>query len=119
MIQKILLSKRNPSAHQKTPEKIQNFFVQEGNEVEELIPEEPEEKGYLCLTQHHKRKRYSRKRCWVCKSNTHLKKTCPMIRCFYCHRLGHIKANCFMKKVNWLINRVKEDYQNREKRKRK
>ena len=44
MIQKILLSKRNPSAHQKTPEKIQNFFVQEGNEVEELIPEEPEEK---------------------------------------------------------------------------
>ena len=119
MIQKILLSKRNPSAHQKTPEKIQNFFVQEGNEVEELIPEEPEEKGYLCLTQHHKRKRYSRKRCWVCKSNTHLKKTCPMIRCFYCHRLGHIKANCFMKKVNWLINRVKEDYQNREKRKKK
>ena len=42
----------------------------------------------------HKRKKTSRKRCWVCRSYGHIKNSYPQIRCFYCGKAGHTKNQC-------------------------
>ena len=67
------------------------------------------------LSKHkHKRKKLSKKRCWICKSPFHFKKSCPKMRCYYCRRLGNIAANCRDKKIDFIYERLIEDLKRRE-----
>ncbi len=85
-----------------------NLVAQEDIEMDLEVSEEPKQ-GFYDLNWHSHRKGHkSRKKCWLCKSPDHLKKKCPHIRCFYCHRPGHIKANCYLRKINYVFNRLRE-----------
>ena len=52
----------------------------------------------------------------MCISPKHQKKSFPRIRCFYCHQLGHIKATCYKRKVNFIYDKLIEDFTKRKKR---
>ena len=47
--------------------------------------------GRLDLSSHKKRRKLSRKKCWICRPTSHFKNKCPYIRCFFCHKKGHMK----------------------------
>ena len=78
------------------------------------VEEDPREKGWLNLSSHRKRRKYSRKKCWICRSSTHYKSRCPFIKCFYCHQYGHMKINCHKRMIEYVFNRVMEDYERKK-----
>ena len=47
--------------------------VGQSSEAQEDIEfeEDPREKGWLNLSSHRKRRKYSRKKCWICRSSNH------------------------------------------------
>ena len=129
LIQEHLMQRRNLFANQDMKQLDQIQKLQEGKEDKNLKieNEDPRDIKGLDQTKHLKRKKKSRKRCWICRSPTHFKNRCPYIRCFWCHKLGHTKATCHLKMIEYIYHRVKEDCarkkmkmeQNQEKREKK
>jgi len=105
------MGEKKPNRPSKCTKKYQPFLIQE----EPIKAEEKEDlrvKGCIDLSKYHKKKRKkSKKRCWICLSPHHLKRTCPKIRCFHFGKLGHLKTNCFRKKLDYLFQKVKEKYE--------
>ena len=124
----ILMQKRNPFANQ-IGEKVEQNNKPQEDEEEIFIEKSEDPRGIkgLELSKHSKKRKKSRRRCWICRSPTHYKNRCPFIRCFWCHKLGHTKANCHMRMIEYIFHRVREDcarkemkmQENKEKRKEK
>ena len=125
-IQDHLMQRRNLFANQ---DMKQYVLIKKLQEVKEDINmkteyEDPRDIKGLDLSKHLKKKKKSRKRCWIYRSPTHFKNRYPYIRCFWCHKLDHTKAICYMKMFEYIYHRVKEDFarkkmkmeQNQEKR---
>lgn len=83
------------------------------SDVIEVKKEVQEGKGYIDLTKH-LRKRRRKKKCCDCKSPYHIKKSCPKLRCFWCHKFGNLKVDTYRRKVNYIFNKIKEVYENKE-----
>ena len=123
------MQRKNLFSNQDIKQLDQIQKLQEGKEDKSLKieNEDPRDIKGLDLSKHLKRKKKSRKRCWIWRSPTHFKNRCPYIRCFWCHKLGHTKAICHMKMIEYIYHRVKEDCarkemkmeQNQEKREKK
>ena len=41
------------------------------------------------------------------------------MRCFYCRQLGHVKAQCSKKKVDYIYNKLMENYKKQDKKNKK
>ena len=80
------------------------------------VEEGPREKGWLDLSSHKKRRKQSKKKCWICRSSTHFKSSCPFIKCLYCHQFGHMKINCHKRMIEYVFRRVKEDSERKKRR---
>ena len=115
-IQMVLMQRRNLFANQNGEQMEQNHKPQEDKEDMILDSREEDPRGIkgLNLSKHYKKRKKSKKRCWICKSPTHFKNRCPYIRCFWCHKTGHIKTNCHMKMIEYVYHRVKEDVARKE-----
>ena len=80
------------------------------------VEENPRGKGWLNLSSHKRRRKRSKKRCWLCRSSSHFKSKCPFIKCFYCHQFGYMKINCHKRMIEYMFYRENEDSE-RKKRK--
>ena len=109
-VDEIISKRRKLFANQDEGKVGQSNKAPEDIEVEE----DPREKGWLNLSSHRKRRKYSRKKCWICRSSTHYKSRCPFIKCFYCHQYGHMKINCHKRMIEYVFNRVMEDYERKK-----
>ena len=103
------MQRRNIFANKDMKQLDQIQKHQEGKEDKSLKieNEDPRDIKGLDLTKHLKRKKKSRKRCWICRSPIHFKNRCPYIRCFWCHKLGHTKATCDLKMIKYIYHRGK------------
>ena len=113
-IQDHLMQRRNLFANQDMRQLVQNQKLQVVKEDIniDIEYEDPRDIKGLDLSKHLKRKKKSRKRCWICRSPTHFKNRYLYIRCFWCHKLGHTEATCHMKMIEYIYHRVKEDGRN-------
>ena len=110
------MQRRNLFANQDMKQLVQNQKLQEVKEDinMDIEYEDPRDIKGLDLSKHLKRKKKSRKRCWICRSPAHFKNRCPYIRCSWCHKLSHTKATCHMKMIEYIYHRVKEDCARKE-----
>ena len=111
-IEEMIRKRRNLFANPEVGKVGQPNEAPEDIEVEEG----PREKGWLDLSSHKKRRKQSKKKCWICRSSTHFKSRCPFIKCFYCHQFGHMKINCHKRMIEYVFRRVKEDSERKKKR---
>ena len=131
MIQKILIDKRRPHAHQNEQKLITESFSQKKPEdinliksndigMEEEYPEETTKRPYARVDQYYRYPtKRNRRRCWYCYSTSHYKQNCPHIRCFHCNKLGHVKKNCWVRKVDFLLSTLVKNTQVKENKKEK
>ena len=89
-IQMVLMQRRNLFANQNGEQMEQNHKPQEDKE-DEFRKEEPREIKGLNLSKHCKKRKKSKKRCWICQSPTHFKNRYPYIRCFGAIKQGKLK----------------------------
>ena len=123
------MQRRNLFANHDMKQLVQNQKLQEVKEDINIDIEYEDPRGIkgLDLSKYLKRKKKSRKRCWIYKSPTFFKSRYPYIRYYWCHKLSHTKATCHMKMIEYIYHRVKEDCarkemkmeQNQEKRAKK
>ena len=114
-VQEQLLNKR--TLHAKQMELAQPN--EEYPEEKEVLKEDEDKKQKLNLNQYHKKaKRKSKKRCWYCGERTHFKRHCPNLNCFYCHKPGHFKKDCWKRKINILFDKLLQQENKKEKRKK-
>ena len=101
-IEEMIRKRRNLFANPEVGKVGQPNEAPEDIEVEEG----PREKGWLDLSSHKKRRKQSKKKCWICRSSTHFKSRCPFIKCFYCHQFGHMKINCHKRMIEYVFRKL-------------